>query len=194
MSKKIIMYDDPSIVEKTMVKLWTPKGSAWGWREEHLARYEACTHKPCKECGKPTEKIRTLCDACRYKKEKEKYLALPCEELDEQSFFAGDNYYNDLDSFIDDCLRDGVVNIEDVELYSAEPCEYPLLDINSFLCDSICEDGEIPDELIKAADAFNAVIKSTKPVSFTMGRIRYSFPSEIIEQYKEDFAAMGDKK
>ena len=85
MSEKIIMYDDPGIVEKKMVELWVVKGKNFGFNSEHDARYNACTHVKCNECGTPIRKA-SYCSSCWQKKQHEKFLALPCEEWKGQHF------------------------------------------------------------------------------------------------------------
>jgi hypothetical protein len=196
MSEKIIMYDDPNIVEKKMVDLWVVKGKNYGFNSEHNARQDAATHVKCEDCGAPIDKrsYKLICSDCMKKRIHAKFLALPCEELNGQSFFVDDKYYEDLDSFLDDCFNDEIIDIEDVDIYSAEPCEYRQLDIYDYLCDSLPSEDEVdlPEEIIAAADALNAVLKTAKPVCFERGRVRYKLPSEIIEKYKEDFVAMGD--
>lgn len=185
MSEKIIMYNDPGIVEKKMVELWVVKGKNFGFNSEHDARYNACTHVKCNECGTPIRKA-SYCSSCWQKKQHEKFLALTCEEWGGEPFFANDRYYADLDSFLDDCANDEILNIEDIEIYSAEPCKYRQIDIYDYQEDSICEGADLPEEIIAAADALNAVLKTAKPCCFERGKIRYILPQDVVEEYKRE--------
>lgn len=79
-----IMYDDPRCAVPVQVVQWRSlDGSLHA--TEAAARYVSCTHRPCPECGRPAEKIWTMCPDCRRRNEIEKWRALPEVEWDGDS-------------------------------------------------------------------------------------------------------------
>lgn len=80
-----------------------------GWRsaagrffaDERMARYDGATHVRCQHCGEPTEKWYLSCNACRDRRDREKFDAMEarawdgkqmiyCEDRDEYFSSPGD--------------------------------------------------------------------------------------------------------
>ena len=74
---KIVMYDsDEAATYRHNIGGWVDRHGVFCGKDEDLARYRGCTHRPCSKCGKPVPKSYTVCDECRRKAEIEKYEAL----------------------------------------------------------------------------------------------------------------------
>ena len=74
--KVIILPSDDAAARKVSgLSGWiAPNGQWWG-DDERMARWCGATHVPCSACQAPVEKSWTMCQACRDKKDEEKYLA-----------------------------------------------------------------------------------------------------------------------
>jgi hypothetical protein len=81
---------------------------------------------------------------------------------------SADKYFSSIDE-VEGFLEDEDKTIDDLRLVICEPNYLPLLDTD-FGCDSLAEDGELPDKVIQAIDDFNKVIKATPPVSWSPGK------------------------
>jgi hypothetical protein len=81
--EKIIMYDSPEAAEQITLTGWISKGKdgQFWYKDEHMARWAGCTHKKC-DCGNVMKKSYTMCETCRAKAARERYLKLPFKEWD----------------------------------------------------------------------------------------------------------------
>lgn len=184
MEDKIIMYDDPSIVRKVDMVDETGKVISVGYlsndnffyNEESHARYKSCTHKTC-DCGKPMKKYYTNCDTCREVKANKRYSELPFEEWDgvtPLATFDGDEYFFSYDDIVDYLERfdDEEMKSEYLKLVICEPNK--MWEVSSdYWNDIFPEDLErLPDEIEKALEQFNTVIREAKPLSWRPGKKR----------------------
>lgn len=172
---KIIMYDSEEAAKKVTITGWlSSKGRFYPdqlQNNEHLARYDGCTHGKC-ECGNIREIHYTICKNCVYKKEVENYLALPKQDWDGETPLYSeslDKYYFDFDSIEDDMTEENI-SIDDMRLVICKPIYASQIDEN-YWYDDLAEDEELPDELQKAVDQLNKVIKSLPPLSWYPGKV-----------------------
>src|ERR1035441_3784975 len=95
MEPKIVLYDSPEAATfQTGLSGWVSRTGRWWGNDEHMARWEGCTHKKC-ACGEITEK--GYCKACRDKKDDEKFWARPRVEWDGKAMLYSewnDKYYD----------------------------------------------------------------------------------------------------
>ena len=177
--KKILYTSDEAASLKTITGWVSSSGRFFG-DDEHLARWEGCTHIICDcACGAEVERRYTSCSSCRYKAELSRYQALEFKEWQGEplTLFNRDEYFWDEDEIIDYC-----------ETYGLQPaglmlviCE-PILpvEIDPDVCWSdLLPEGEslrsLDPELWKAFDALNDFIqKYQNPLGWRAGNFRTS--------------------
>ncbi len=141
---------------------------------ESMARYRGCTHRSCKDCGKPTPKGYLICDECRYKKEVKKYQDMPSREWDGKTPLYSDEfdqYFFDLESAEEYGFDHGGISTGSMRLVICEPVEYRRLD-DDYWEECLPEDGELPEDIKKAIDDLNSILENTEPASFVPGKFR----------------------
>lgn len=163
----------------TKIPLWrSAKGNAY--KDEHMARYDGCTHRQC-ECGQWHKKTWTICDSCRAKKARERYLALPAKEYDESpvAFIDDDTYFWSIDDIIDYCDENDVKK-EDLNLVFCDPVKLTEVEYDQWedLLPYDSEGEEFSQELHDALKNLNEVIKNHKPVAWMAGKVRVVFGKE----------------
>jgi len=173
MDKETVLYSsDEAAKFVTGIEGWVSKnGHFWG-ENEHMARYEGCTHIDCDDCGKPIE-VRgyTICDECRLKKSIEKYHSMPKLKWDGEAPLysdSGDEYFFDEDSLLD-YLSENDCSIESLRLIVCEPEKFREIESDHF-CDELPEDGELPSSLEIALEELNKVIRKQPPSAWFPGK------------------------
>lgn len=84
--EKIVPYDSAEAASIQTVTGWVSRsGHFWG-NDEHMARYDGCTHRKCDAC-ETLIPVRgyTICDQCREAKEIEKWrvIGITCGNHDD---------------------------------------------------------------------------------------------------------------
>jgi hypothetical protein len=163
---KIILRDSDEAAQPYTMQGWK-SASGHFFKDEDIARYDGCTHVKCQYCDGITEKRWTACQACRNRREQERYDALPKVQWDGVGMIYSritDRYYNDLDE-AQDQLEDNQT-LASLNLVVCKPNFVRPLDAE-YCSDEIPEDGDLDDEVGAAMDAFNkaveGVILSWKP-------------------------------
>jgi hypothetical protein len=174
--EKIILYDSPEAATyKTGIEGWVSGGRFFG-KDEHLARYNGCTHKKCEDCDSYAKKGWIRCEDCRSKRATDRYNALPHQDWDGKTpicTFDGDKYFFDEGELID-WLEEHELNGSDVQLVAAAPIYYQPLSAESF-ADNTHEDWEPEKELAEAIIKLNEVVSKLPPHSYTVGKVRTSY-------------------
>jgi hypothetical protein len=168
-AEKIIFPDDPEAATLQTVTGWVSRNGQFFGSDERIARYAGSTHARCEECGGTASKGWLVCDDCKGKRDAAKYAALERKKWDGEAMLYSDlkdRYYTDL-SQADDDLEDGE-SLEKLMLRICEP-NYPRQIDDDYFCDEMTEDGDLPDDLVAAMDAFNEVVKKSKPLSWSPG-------------------------
>lgn len=166
---KQINYDSPEAASIQTVTGWvSASGRFWG-KDEHMARWDGCTHILCSGCRKPIPKNGfTVCDECRAKSDDEMFAKRDRVEWNLKFPIysnSRDEYYFDLDS-LTDVMHDEVLSVEDLQLMPCEP-NYPReIDIDHW-CDDLPEDGELPPDMQDALDSLNRAIRQSGPLSWS---------------------------
>ena len=164
---KIILPDSPEAATfRTSIKGWVSRDGKFygdGKTAEEIARWAGCTHVPCGQCGTPTPKGRTRCDACRRQAEIERYEAMPRAEWDGEAMIYSEErglFYFSPEDAIDDSQH--WQTPESLRLVICEPVRVRRLDIADVLDGLGPDDAEIPRDVaaaIQAAvDAYNAAV------------------------------------
>jgi len=144
---------------------------------ENIARYSSCTHQRC-ECGEIMKKGWTKCEKCRTASEIEKYNLLPFKEWDGKEIVYSDyadKYFRDSDEIEDYCEEEEIEPSE-LRLLLCVPNHFDQID-SDIWSDVLPEDfeGELPRKLQDALNAFNEVIKSLSPASYSPSKTRTLF-------------------
>lgn len=162
MDETIVMYDSQEAAQYLT--------GIWGWVDRHgiyygygpeaelTARYAGCTHKPCAKCGQPTEKMYASCNACRRLAEIARYGAMPRAGWDGKAMVYSEARGEFFDS-PDDAAEaiDEDETLADLRLVICEPVYVTPLE-SDYCSDDLPEDGELPDAVWEAMQAFNAAV------------------------------------
>jgi hypothetical protein len=187
--EKKIFYDTAEAAQYKEITLkgwWSgsstyhKKSVFWG-EDEHMARWDGCTHLKC-ACGKEHSKHYTCCDDCRKVHTRERYEKLQLVEWDGVTpitTFDDDKYFFSEDDLLDYIYNENV-DQEDLMLVLCKPNYAENLEIDRWE-DDLPEDSEGPDWLIEAIDAFNKAIKDKGPLSWGASnkRINYKLPDNF---------------
>ena len=170
MKEEIILYDSPDIVEYKSVEGWVTKDGFFFGKDEDRARYNACTHKMCKECNKPYKKYYISCPCCRTKKAIDNYYKLELVEWDNETplcLYDDDKYFYDIDEVYDyiDSLEDEEITISSLRLVVCKP-EYMSEVCESYWEEFLPEDYDVQNlskEVYKKLQELNKTINKVKP-------------------------------
>ena len=184
---KIILPDSPEAAHQQTVTLWVSR-HGHAYNDERIARFDGSTHSKC-ECGNICDKNYTKCKDCISKQDREKYKAMPFKEWDGETplcLFNSDTYFWGEDD-IENYCEENECNADSLELVICNPNLPRELD-SEFFCDELPDDGDgdLPKELQKAIDDFNAAVKAYgKPLSWIEGKYRTSCAKSAPEKTSE---------
>lgn len=172
MTDKIILIDSDEAAKRATVEGWMSRTGRFYWEHERSARYDGCTHVYCEDCNSVIPKRGlTICNDCKEKKQIERYNAMPRKAWDRETPLYSeehDEYFfseDELGYFIEEHK----CSIESLRLIICEPNRLRKLD-DSFFDDDLPDGEELPEDLGRAIDNFNAVIDSLPPVSWSPGK------------------------
>lgn len=164
----------------TNISGWVSRDGLFFGKDERTARWSGCTHVACETCGTPTPKGYLICDACRSKKDAEKYEAREKRKWDgpEMAYSeAVDKYFTDWDEAEDYCEQEEW-SMESLRLVICEP-NYAREVESDFWCDDLAEDGELPPGLEKALEELNSYIRDEKIIlSWSPGKYAVDLSAE----------------
>ncbi len=173
-TKTEVHYDSPDAAKRVTLTGWVSSTGFFYGNDEHLARWAGCTHVKCKQCGAPTEKMWTACEACRHKNDIDRYDALKKEKWDGATPLysdAHDKYFFDFDELVD-FLRDLLVDdksitVDDLRLKLCKPNMPREIDVDHFSDDMPEDRDDLPKAIEEAIEAFNAVMRAQAPLSWS---------------------------
>lgn len=171
--KPMVLNTSDEAAKLVTVTGWVDRdGRFWG-NDERMARWSGATHIACQKCGTPHEKLWTLCNGCRDLAAIDRWEKLERKEWDHVSpvcLFDGDEFFFDLESFLDWCA-DHDVKPHEARLVHCKPQYLSQVDTDHW-ADELAEDGELPPEIEEALEEFNAKIRAqTKPCSWWASNI-----------------------
>lgn len=152
----------------------------------------ACTkdmiasHDDCLDCKKEFEKPYSSsrrCFECEYKFRLAKYMKKPFKEWNGQGFVYSEiveQYFNgsdEIDDYINDLDKDDIPG--SLRLVICKPNTAGTID-GDWWSDSLPEDGEMPEEMVKAIDEFNKKLIAIGTLSWSPGEYRTDY------DYKRD--------
>jgi len=171
MEKIILPKDDESAKFVNNISGWVSRRGRFYGADERIARWDGSTHVECTDCQTVISKGRMFCDKCADKRDSAKHAARELAEWDEKGMLysdAADEFFRSWDEVYDHC-EECFLNISDLRLVICEPVFLHQIDADEW-CDDLHEDGELPLDIEKALEAFNAVVRASKPVSWVPGK------------------------
>ena len=168
--KPTIMRDSPEAATPITIQAWqSSDGNVY--LQEDVARYAGCTHVACRKCSAPVEKNWLDCEPCRDAADRERYLAMPRKAFDGTCLLysqARNQYFQDLTQ-ANESLQEGHT-LDDLRLVLCEPNHGQPLSSDYFVDELPGDDeGDLPDSLYEAIDAFNEAVKQAGPLSWSPG-------------------------
>lgn len=183
--EKIVPYDSAEAASIQTVTGWVSRsGRFWG-NDEHMARYDGCTHRKCDACETMIP-VRgyTICDQCRETKEIEKWQAMPRQEWDGKSLLysqAADVFFQDSDDLSCHC-EENECTPQSLRLVICDPQYARQIDAEDHYSDELPEDGDLPPELEEAFERLNEAIKACRtPLSWIPGKFAPTDQSVTID-------------
>src|SRR5574338_777228 len=176
MSEQIVMRDSDEAAQAVTIQAWKARDGHI-YFDESTARYAGCTHVPCDRCGAPTPKGYTQCRGCRDLTYIAKYEAMPRAEWDGKALLyseARDQYYSTPDDAAEELEEDQT--LADLRLVICEPNHVRQLEPDH-CCDELPEDGDVPDEVAEAMEAFNSAVAGIV-LSWSPGKKALKLPDE----------------
>jgi hypothetical protein len=180
MKTEEVLYNAPEAAEfRTNISGWVSRsGRFWG-KDEHMARWEGCTHIICK-CGQPTKKDYTICEDCRAKQRIERYNAMPFKQWDGQTplCLANSDQFFWSEEDIDIYLDDNELKPEDLRLVICEPNYMQELDAGYWDDVFAVDMEELPKDIEDAMENLNRIIhkrNETQPISWGEGKFRTEY-------------------
>lgn len=168
--KETIHYSSEKAATRQTVTGWvSANGRFWG-EDEHMARWDGCTHVACKECGAPVLK-NCYCSPCHERRQIEKFKALPVIDWDRETPVyseSHDRYFMDPKELLE-YTDDEQISLEDLMLVICTPNHAHEVN-QDYWCDDLPEDGELPAEISEALDALNLAISKAAPLSWSPGK------------------------
>ena len=172
MDDKIILSTDETaarFVEN--ISGWVSRKGRFYGKDEQLARYDGCTHQPCKSCGKPTEKSYVNCNSCRDRAAKERHDRRVIEEWDGNGLLyshSADEYFQSWEE-VDDYAFYHEVEESSMQLVICDPVFLHQIDTDEW-CDDLAEDSDLPKPVLEALNALNIALNEAGPVSWVPGK------------------------
>lgn len=173
MSKeKIIPYDSSESASIQTVTGWVSRGGRFWGDDEHMARYDGCTHMPCNTCGELME-VRSYCKPCYRNKETEKWQSMPRKDWDGIEPLYSQNtdvWFYSFDDLAEYC-EENDCSPQSLYLIISEPVYADQIDPMDHYADDLPEGGDLPNEIEDAFEKLNAVIKDCAiPLSYLPGK------------------------
>lgn len=160
---KMIKYDSEEAAKQATVTGWISSNGRFWSKDEHMARWDGCTHVKC-ACGNYVDKMWTACNDCRDKHKQEMFEKMPKVLWDYQTpicIYDTDQYFFDEQELLDYC-DDEDLKPEDLQLVLCKEEPRHKLNAAEFLEDSVHEDWDPSEDIEKAVVAFNEAVAKDK--------------------------------
>ena len=183
--EKVIMYNDPALVEPVKVDAF--KGAdGQVYFTEDLARWNNCTHIKCDNCGGAARRGWLLCDKCREAHQIDAYSLYETKEWDcETPLYSEleDKYFFNKDELLERLLGDSEITLEKLRLVFCKPIHLSQIETDHWE-DELPHlyyggDGSLPDDIQQALDKLNETIRNHKePVAWESSKVAATFNGE----------------
>jgi len=131
-----VLYASDEAAQLVTVTGWRSRTGRFYGSDEHLARWDGCTHQIC-ECGAEMPRGFTKCNTCIEKDRLAKYEAMPFQEWDGATpltLFDDDDYFFDQEE-VEQYCEDNDLQLSDLRLVICVPQFAEELDPNEYLAD-----------------------------------------------------------
>lgn len=186
MTEQIIAYDSAEAASIQTVTGWVSRTGMFFGNDEHMARYEGCTHRPCGKCGALVP-VRSYCRDCADKAKTEKYAAMQRADWNGTDMLyseAHDVWLQDADYLADYCAEHQCTPKE-LCLIIAVPCHASEIDALEHYSDDLPEDGDLPADVEEAFTKLNEALRASKSIlSWQPGKFAATDDSVSIEEAK----------
>lgn len=177
-NKEKLHYDDVVLERKTVTGI-VLDGRFYG-DEEHIARWQKCTHISCEKCGKHTEKHYRICLDCREESAVEKWKNAEKRPVskEDQCYYSDSlgEYFSGIEDIEE---HEHGVNPEELRLYHCERSSAPEIDLTGVYEDLIPDgldiDDMITEEIADAAERLNRLMSEHPVNSFFPTKIAVTF-------------------
>lgn len=169
----VIRYEEAA--ERRTVEGWVCNTCRRWWADdEHMARWCCSTDQPC-ACGGRRSKHSTVCDACREKREAERWEARERRPYDGGYLYSETlgRYFDDADDVADWLAGEDDHDYESLRLVLCDKVFACEIDGDDWFADDLPEDCTLDDvaaDICEAIGAVNAVIaarrKDGRPLSW----------------------------
>lgn len=172
MTDEMILIDSDEAAKRGTVEGWISSHGRFYGDCEIAARYDGCTHVHCESCNAAIPKHGlTICKYCEEKKDIERYNAMPRKKWDGETPIYSESldeyFFNQ--SELHDFIGEQKCSIKSLRLVICEPNRFRKLD-DSFFDDDLPDGEELPEDLGRAIDNFNAIIEMLPPMSWSPGK------------------------
>ena len=183
MSEQIIAYDSPEAASIKTVTGWVSRTGHFFGNDEHMARYDGCTHRPCSKCGALIS-VRNYCRDCADKAQVEKYAAMPRADWNGTDMLYSDTHgvwIQDSDDIANLC-DEHECTPKELQLIIGVPCYASEIDATEHYIDDLPEEGDLPPEIEEAFAKLNGVIRASKSIlSWQLGKFAASENSTSLD-------------
>lgn len=174
---KVIMYDDPALVEPVKVEAF--KGADGNtYMSESAARWNCCTHVKCDNCGGQAPRGWILCDNCREAVQIDLYNQYGVQQWDWKTPLYSESheryFFNECE--LDDYCVENQLPIRSLRVVICKPIYLSRVDAD-YWEDELPELGDggpcdLPDPIQEALNKLNEVISNHKePVAWEPSKI-----------------------
>ena len=183
--KKRILYDSPEAASVQTVTGWVSSRGMFCGNDEHMARHHGSTHRVCeKNLDHGEHETRGYCEVCAREGRAAQYETLPKRPYDGTfplTVWDCDEWFYDADHLIG-YLVDNDIRPEDAALVACRSVAFRDLNEEDIIDSSGAEDYDLPDDVRKALDAFNAVLEQASSNLFEADKIAVVLPADFLDE------------
>lgn len=193
--KSVIMYDSAEAASIKTITGWVSSaGRFWG-DNEHMARYDGCTHMKCKNNpDHPIVESRGYCKTCNDEYRQKQFIAYESKAWDGKSpvaIYDSEDYFFSIEDLFDH-LCDNEIQVREVQLVHCSPNYARQIDPNEYYSDDLPEDMEVDSELQRAFDELNEIIKNCSPLSYGQDKFKVELSTEQLQEFDKHWQGVQE--
>jgi len=175
----VILPDDVRAATFVQVNGWVSRDGRYYGADERMARWDGATHVRCRDCAEVIPKAGyVVCAACLHSIAEAKFAQRERRPWDGTQMVydeASDRFFASPDEVFEWADDEAIAHAA-LRLVLCDPVTCRLLDADHF-SDELPEDGDLPDVVAEAIDAFNAAVKGVV-LSWQPGKFALASQSE----------------